>query len=276
VVHVHFGYVLGEALGAARRLRLPVVVSLHGHDVTEPLSAAPDRYRREFQHVDAVVVPSEFLARAVERLGARRDMIHVIPAGVDTSRFVPSPLPIGPPEVLFVGRFVEKKGLDVLLEAWPEVRRRVAGARLRLLGYGPLLDTAAVAAEDVAVELRPSHERVREAIVGATVVVSPSRTATSGDAESLLLVNLEAQASGRPVVTTDHGGVPEFVRAGESALVVPEDDAPALAEAMVQVLSDRAVASRLAAAGPAVAAQFDVRRMTARVDQLYAALLAGH
>ena len=103
--------------------------------------------------------------------------------------------------------------------------------------------------------------------------MAPSRTTADGDAESLLLVNLEAQATGRPVVTTDHGGIPEFVRAGETALVVPEADAGALADAIVTLLRDDALAERLAAAGPEWAARFDVSGCVARVDEVYDAVM---
>jgi glycosyltransferase involved in cell wall biosynthesis len=110
-------------------------------------------------------------------------------------------------------------------------------------------------------------------LAASTVVASPSRTSGDGDAESLLLVNLEAQASGRPVVTTRHGGIPEFVEEGVSALVVPEGDADALAAALVQVLTDGALATRLGAAGPEVAARFDVRACSTAVDAIYDGLL---
>ncbi|MDP1793572.1 MAG: glycosyltransferase, partial [Acidimicrobiales bacterium] len=103
----------------------------------------------------------------------------------------------------------------------------------------------------------------------ATVVASPSQTAANGDAESLLLVNLEAQASGRAVVTTQHGGIPEFVAANASALLVPERDPAALADALARVLRDRELATRLGSGGPLVAGEFDIAAMAARVDDLY-------
>ncbi len=106
-------------------------------------------------------------------------------------------------------------------------------------------------------------------IQAARVVATPSHTSSDGDAESLLLVNLEAQASGRPVVTTRHGGIPEYVADGVSTLLVDAGDAAALAGALVRVLRDRALAERLAAGGPGVAARFDVREMAGRVDDLY-------
>jgi glycosyltransferase involved in cell wall biosynthesis len=199
----------------------------------------------------------------------------VIPSGVDTEQFTASPLPDGSRDVLFVGRFVEKKGLDVLMAAWPQVQRAVPDARLRILGFGPLEELARSGGEGVEVVVHPNREQVRQAMRRAYAVATPSKTAADDSVESLLIVNLEAQASGRPVVTTRHGGIPEFVADGETALVVPENDADALAGALTTVLQDPVLAERLSEAGPRWVRRFDVRRCAQRLDDLYASLL-GH
>jgi glycosyltransferase involved in cell wall biosynthesis len=275
LVHHHHAYRLSDVLGAVRRMKLPLVVSVHGQDVTA--------YARQWPGVvdplrvaDAVVVPSRFIIGAVEEAGVPGDRIHVIPSGVETSFFTPTPLPHGAPEALFVGRFVEKKGLDVLLKAWVEVRRRVPEARLVLLGFGPLEDLARSGGEGVVVEPTDPTRRgtqVRDAMSRARVVVTPSRTAADGDVETLLLVNLEAMASGRPVVTTRHGGIPEFVDEGRTALVVPENDPAGLADALERVLSDEPLAQRMAAAGPEWVKRFDWAETARAMDGLYETLI---
>lgn len=275
LVHVHFGYRLRDA----RRLlgRRPLVVSLFGHDVTGFVRDWPRYYAGVLDRVDVVVVPSRFLAGMALAAGARPDRLRIVPPGVDTGWFTPSPVPNGVPEVAFVGRFVEKKGLDVLLAAWPAVHRAVPEARLRLLGDGPLEPMArAAAGHGVEVVVGTGRERVREALRRATVVCSPSRTAADGDAESLLLVNLEAQASGRAVVTTRHAAIPEFVQEGRTALLVEEGSPGPLAEALVAVLRDPSLAERLGAAGPAHAAQFDRASCARRIDdEVYRPVLRG-
>ncbi len=275
LVHHHHAYRLSDVLGAVRRMKLPLVVSVHGQDVTA--------YARQWPGVvdplrvaDAVVVPSRFIIGAVEEAGVPGDRIHVIPSGVETSFFTPTPLPDGVPEALFVGRFVEKKGLDVLLKAWEEVRRRVPGARLVLLGFGPLENLAHSGGEGVVVEPADPSRRgtqVRDAIRRARVIVTPSRTAADGDVETLLLVNLEAMASGRPVVTTRHGGIPEFVDEGRTALVVPENDPAGLADALERVLSDEPLARRMGAAGPEWVKRFDWAETARAMDGLYETMI---
>lgn len=278
LVHHHHGYRMRDPEGLVLRRHLPFVVSLHGEDVTTYLPANAAHYAGVYERISAVIVPSQFLVGPTIALGVDADRVHVIPAGVDTSFFAPTPLTdVDPPEVVFVGRFVEKKGLDVLLAAWPRVRKRVPEAVLRLVGFGPLEDLVRGGGSGVVVEPARSErraEQVRDAIRRARVVVTPSRTAGDGDAETLLLVNLEAQASGRPLVTTRHGGIPEFVSEGETAILVDENDAAGLADAIIAVLVDHSLATSMAAAGPTWAAHFDVKACHARVDALYDRLLA--
>lgn len=275
VVHAHHGYRTYRLVGLLERRQLPLVVSLHGHDVTGLLDAQPRFYDRVSQLARAAVVPSRFLADHAVAAGFPAERIHVIPSGIDTTFFSPSPLPDGPPEVLFVGRFVAKKGLDVLAAAWPVVQRAVPGARLRVMGLGPLEALARSIAGQVEVVVAPDRTAVRDAMRRARLVVSPSHRAGDDAVESLLMVNLEAQASGRPVVTTRHGGIPEYVVDGGTALVVEENDPGALAEALVGVLGDDSLAARLGGAGPAWAARFDVHRTARRIDDLYDAVCAA-
>jgi colanic acid/amylovoran biosynthesis glycosyltransferase len=275
LVHVHFGYRLRDA----RRLlgRRPVVVSLFGHDITGFARDWPRYYAGVLDRADAVVVPSRFLAGMALAAGADPDRVRIVPPGVDTGWFTPSPVPTGAPEVAFLGRFVEKKGLDVLLAAWPAVRRAVPEARLRLIGAGPLEPLARGAASvGVDVVVGTGREQVRTALHRATVVCSPSRTAADGDAESLLLVNLEAQACGRAVVTTRHAAVPEFVDEGTTALLVDEGAVGELAATLIDLLRDRDEIERLAAAGPSFAARFDLAVCARRMEEeVYGPALRG-
>jgi glycosyltransferase involved in cell wall biosynthesis len=281
VFHVHFGYRAADVVRAAALVRAPIVLSLHGHDVTTSVSTLAARYRDVFAGVAAVIVPSRFLVDAAIAAGAPRDRVVVIPSGVDTAFFAASPLPTGPPAVAFVGRFTEKKGIDVLLRAWPTVRAAVPDAKLRVLGYGELdglVHEAAAQDESIDVlapDARQPRHQARDILRDANLVVTPSRTASDGNVESLLIVNLEAQASGRPLVTTRHGGIPEFVDDGRTAELVPESDPHALAAAIVEILSDPARQQTMANEGPKWAAAFDVRACARAVDELYDRVLAG-
>jgi glycosyltransferase involved in cell wall biosynthesis len=270
-VHVHMGYAAPDVTGLVRRHGLPLVLSLHGNDVTAFAAEHPGFYDQIAGLTSKVVSPSRWLAERIVDLGFAASDVFVVPSGVDTSFFASSLLSDGPPTVTFVGRLVPKKGIDVLMDAWPRVLAAVPGADLHVVGDGPLSDL--VRGPGVRWE-RPMLEdrrgQVRRAMAGATVVATPSHTGPDGDAESLLLVNLEAQASGRAVVTTRHGGIPEYVTA-ETAVVVSEGSASELAEALIGVLRDRDRAAAMGEAGAAWVAQFDERACIAARDDVVSA-----
>jgi glycosyltransferase involved in cell wall biosynthesis len=273
LVHVHFGYAAADAITVTRRR--PFALSLHGHDVTGLLADDADRYRAVARHVDAVVVPSQFLAGKAINAGFASERIRVIPSGVDTEFFTPTSPPTGPPVLGFIGRLVAKKGLDTLMAAWPAITEAVPDVRLHMLGEGPLghLVPGDSRIRRELPDPQRRHEQVRDVIRQATVIVTPSHTGPDGDSESLLLVNLEAAASGRPVVSTRHGGIPEYVADGTTGLLVPPADPAAFTDAVVRLLREPGLATSLGSAGVRHVRQWDVRQCTARVDDLYDELL---
>jgi glycosyltransferase involved in cell wall biosynthesis len=161
----------------------------------------------------------------------------------------PVPLP-GPPVALFVGVLEAYKNIDGLAEAWRLAAPRVPGAALRIVGKGSRTDVAEALAHDLGVrwdvELPPQD--VAAAIDDAWVLVLPSRS------EGMGRVLVEAFCRGRGVVGTRAGSIPDLVADGVSGLLVEPDDPRALADALVRVLSDRALAERLAAEAYASAA----------------------
>jgi len=230
VLHAHFGYWARHVAAAARRTRRPWVVSLHGHDLL--VEGAP-----RADEADVVVVPSQFLADAASRAGIRDERLRVVPSGLDLRR-----LPFrerqpheGPVLVTFAGRYVEKKGV---LDA-ARALAGLPGIRARFVGFGPLEQDL----RDLLVSLRWEAElvdgsvpgAVRDALQETDLLVTASKVAADGDAETLGLVNLEALACGVPVVTTRTGGVPEAV--GAAATLVPEGDVAALRTAVAELVA---------------------------------------
>jgi glycosyltransferase involved in cell wall biosynthesis len=274
VIHLHHGYCIQDAVALARALKVPLVASYWGYDVTAlPRERGAD-YVRLLQRPDRVIVPSRYLKAAVESLGVDQERVRVIPGPVDTSLFQATPVPTEP-HVLFVGRFVDKKGIDILLRAWPTVLASVPAAFLTLLGYGDGLPTSNLPPRVVvrSPDLGTPRLQVRDQLRSARVYVSPSRTAANGDAESQHIGNLEAQSSGRPVVTTQHGAIPEFVNHGATGLVVPENDAYALSDALIDLLQDYPLCQSLGKSGQQWVSRFSVDRICSEFDNLYREVL---
>jgi glycosyltransferase involved in cell wall biosynthesis/O-antigen ligase len=215
-----------------------------------------------------VVVVSE-AARAA--LG-RSSRAEVIPNGIETrERLGP---PAAPPLVAYVGRLSARKGPLVLVRAIARVAERHPAARFVFAGdefagatavQEELLEEARRLSVASRVELRPFAEDVTALLADATVVVTPSILP-----ESFGLVLLEAMASGRPVIASDHGGPREIVVDGETGFLVPPGDEAALAAALDRLLSDPGLAMRLGEAARARARErFAIEHTVARFEALY-------
>jgi glycosyltransferase involved in cell wall biosynthesis len=164
---------------------------------------------------------------------------------------------IGPddPCVVTVGNITRGRGQDVIVRALPLIRERLPAARCAIVGspfprrkdlrfreeLPALARELGVAGE---VHLAGNTERVADVYAAADVVVNPARVP-----ESFGRAACEALLAERPVVSAEVGAIPEVLRDGETALLVPPDDPAALAEAVVRLLGDRDLAGRIASAG---------------------------
>ena len=178
------------------------------------------------------------------------------------------------PVAAFVGVLERYKAVDVLLDAWPIVIDRVPGASLALVGAGSLGDEVRRrVAEESTPGIRlldPMPQAELSALLDrATCLVLPSRS------EGLPRIVLEAMARGRAVVASDVGGMAELVDV-ETGRLVPAEDVLALAEALVEVLADRAGAERMGRAARLRAeARHPAAEYEAGIARLAAWVLAG-
>ncbi len=275
LVHVHHGYSLPDASAVADAFQVPLVASFWGYDVTALPAKDPQRLGPHLGAPDVVVVPSQFLAGKVLSLGVEPERIRVVPGSVDSRFFKSTPLP-AEPRVAFIGRFVAKKGIDTLLEAWMLVRRAVPDAELTLLGYGNAIPECdrALGIRVHTPDLVDPRGQVHDLIRWCRVYVSPSKTGPDGDSESQHVGNLEAQAAGRVVLTTDHGAIPEFIQNAINGVVVAQNDHAALAAALIDLLHDLPRCLSLAVEASAAARRFDVAAISGTHDALYSRLHA--
>ena len=137
LVHAHFASGGRTALPLARALRVPLVVTLHGADVTVR-GPQPDRYKRLGEEASLFICVSAFIReRAIEAgFPAQKLLVHYI--GIDRELFSLSAEPEASQGVLFVGRLVEKKGCEYLLRAVQLVQQSHPQCDLTIIGDGPL------------------------------------------------------------------------------------------------------------------------------------------
>lgn len=255
LIHAHWLIPQGLCARVARilaRSRTPLVATAHGADVF----ALKGGVARVLQRWVArgccrIGAVSTALADALADRGVPRRLLRVLPMGI---AIPDGTAPARDPDLIaFAGRIVEKKGVGVLLEAFRLLSREHPRARLAIAGAGPELQQRRSQAREAGLAERVDflgavpHAEVEALFARAAVAVMPSITARDGDAEGLGLVMLEAMSAGTPVVVSDLAVVRDVVRPGENGLVFPEGDAAALALALGRLLTDRALAGRLAA-----------------------------
>lgn len=280
LIHAHFGTEAAPASALARALRIPLVITYHGMDITGPARNQREvqSRRRGFAAATRVVAVSRFVADALRRAGCPDEKIEQLYIGVDTTRFAPStnPAPRSSNTVLFVGRLQRMKGAHILIEAMATLREELPTLKstLRIVGDGPERPRL----EALATELR-CHVRflgvlcpddVRNEMQQATLLCGPSLTDASGSAEALGMAFVEAQACGCPVIVADTGGAAETVADGETGFVVPAGDVAALAARIRDVLQDATLAAAMGERGRArVLRYFDLHQQTARLAAVY-------
>jgi glycosyltransferase involved in cell wall biosynthesis len=278
LVHAHFASGGRSAMPLARALGVPLVVTLHGADIT--VRGAAERYRALSEQAAAFICVSNFIRDRALEAGLPEGKLRVHYIGIDRKLFVPAPGEIEPAGVLFVGRLVEKKGCEYLIRAMAEVQRLHPDARLTVVGDGPLRSALESLAKDLHVRCEflgslPA-ERVRALLPHAMIFCAPSVTAANGDSEGLPTVLAEAQCCGLPVVSTMHAGIPEIIEDGRNGFLVAERDVSALSEALQRLLGDRSLREAFhAAALNNVERRFDLKRQTALVEDMYDCLIAG-
>lgn len=296
IVHAHWVIPNGPPVAfAARQMHTPFVVSLHGSDVfiAERFRAVGRAARWAFAGAAAVSACSGDLATRAVRLGAHAETTRVIPYGVDGAQFHPADaqtrtearawlgLPPETPLVLCSGRLVHKKGFAVAIAAFAQIADDFPGAHLAIAGNGPLEgDLRAQAArlsvaDRVVLVGRMDRDRFPSLVGACDVYLLPSVHDHRGNVDGLPNALLDALAAGRPVIASAVAGVALAVRDGETGVLVPEGDAPALATALAALLRDRARRATLGtAARRDVTTRLTWTHTTDAFESLYATALA--
>jgi glycosyltransferase involved in cell wall biosynthesis len=275
VVHAHTAH--AAALGALAQLGTGAKLVI-ARRVDFPLRRNLGT-RLKYGRADAVIAVSRAAAEVAARSGVRRDRIHIVPDGVDLTRHV-RPLDaetlrslgvVGDaPLVVQVAALVPQKDPLTFIRAIGIARMRVPELRALMVGDGAL--RSAAQAEVVRLGL----DRV-VALTGfrhdADQLLATAHVATlSSVEEGFGSVLLDAMAFGVPVAATAAGGIPEVISHGETGLLSAPRDANALAEHIVRLVSDRALAASLSARARERVKEFSVERMVDRTLSVYQAI----
>lgn len=240
--------VMWAAVESAHAEGVPVIWYIHESRVAEQLLAHNPGMQPALELADLVVMPTRRTAQLYAAFTNRA--IEVVPYGIPTaaSQASPSREEGAPITFLLLGSYERRKGQDVFLDAIaqiPEAARkrgvfRMAGRKLETEFYDAL---AARAATMPNVELSGGldHDDALSAIRAADILVCASRD------ETLPIAILEAMSLGKAIVSTEVGGIAEWLSQGENALIVPAENSAALARALVRCLEEPELVATLGA-----------------------------
>ena len=289
LVHAHFGPDGALALPLIRKLQIPLIVTFHGYDATiKPEHAHPFYFnshqiyfrRRETLKREAslFITVSNFLRSKLLDQGFPPDKIKVHYIGVDTDTIRPDPSISRGPTILFVGRLVEKKGCEYLIQAMNIIQENFTDAELVIAGDGPLRSSLERLASQEVKRYRflgwQTPKQVQVWMNKAKVLCGPSITSRSGDTEGFGLVFAEAQAMGLPVVAFNSGGIPEAIDHERTGFLLPEGDSEGIAAGIIRLLENKPLWKEFSQnARERVCSQFDLQKQTRILENIYTAVL---
>jgi len=269
--HEHFDVLeCGQAFPAClfawllhRRQGTPYLVWVHGNDLLGPCRYRVLRslIRKSLLQAHAVIVNSSWTAGIVEALGIPPENIRIIAPYVDTEKFRPAPpdpallqrYKISDQKIILtVCRLVERKGVDMTLEAIAALHAKHRNIKYLIVGDGPkrrslerLTQNLGLGGQVIFTGLVPEAELVAHYNL-ASMFVMPSRfLSDDASVEGLGLVYLEAMACSVPVIAGRSGGVPDIVFDGDNGLLIDPGSLKALTEAIDSLISDAANAKQL-------------------------------
>ena len=290
LIHAQFGP-NGELAVLLRHLGLhrgPIVVSFHGFDASRwVVTHGPGCYEKLFSE-DVLVMPvSGYLAGRLEKLGCPSEKIQIHHTGVKLEEFPLAerePAVGGPVKLLSIGRFVEKKGLEYGIRAVARVRRERPDRKIvyRIVGDGELAGDLMRLIERLGLNdcvelLGPrSHREIPSLLRESDVFLLPSVRSAEGDEEGIPVSLMEAMATGLPVVSTLHAGIPELVEEGVSGFLAPERDEETLARRIIDLVDHPERWPEMGRQGRRkVEAEHDSDVLNDRLEATYLRLLSG-
>ncbi|MDP2652917.1 MAG: glycosyltransferase [Candidatus Omnitrophota bacterium] len=284
-IHAHFGPNGYFSLALRRALKIPLVTSFYGYDVTK-LSREEEwrtKYRELFCEGDCFLVEGPVMRFRLAELGCPPEKIRIQRIGVPVAKMAP---PVRSKTrdktvIVFCGRFVEKKGLKYALRALAEVKRTKDRFEFRVIGDGPEKQKVSELIGRLGLNGHVkllgflNYDRYLDELGRADMLLQPSVTAADGDTEGgAPTVILEAQALGVPVISTTHADIPSVVVPGKSAVLSPERDVELLSRNILFLLKNPGVRQDMGLRGREfVGEHHDIRKEAPRLEAIYQSLI---
>lgn len=266
--HVHYGALFNQFEPLFRYYRGFIMVSFHGYDASLSFKQhGDDCYDYLFQRADLITTPTYAMKEELVKRGCSPGKIMIHRYGIDLSRFHRCGNSGDKTALLSVARLEEKKGLKYSITAFARCRNNL-NAEYRIIGDGSLKDElmgliTELGMSDRVLLLGPkTKDEVADAMAHADIFVMTSVTASNGDCEGLPVSLIEAHASGLPVISTCHAGIPELVTDGSTGFLVKERDIEATIDKMELLIDNPGLRRKLSSnAVRRVQSDFDIHTL---------------
>ncbi|AOZ91957.1 glycosyltransferase [Paenibacillus crassostreae] len=285
LIHARFGNSGVRLIHVKQRLRIPMITSFHGFDLPTKRNPRKSYHRMLpvlFRVGDKFTVPSRHMKNQLIRWGCPNHKIEIMYSGIDLKKFSYKKRDNKTEEltIITVGRLHKKKGHQYLLRAFKKIHDHYPSARLVIVGEGrerkkiKRLITSLKLNKYVKMKGLIAHNQLSELLYRADIFCLPSLTTKDGNHEGIPNAIKEAMATGLPIVSTRHGGIPELVTDGQEGLLVPEKTAKGLADKIKFLIENPSIRQEMGRKGhEKVESDFDSAKQVRKLESIYANLI---
>jgi len=281
LIRAVMGYGGMRMLPLCEKLNLPLVTSFHGVDISE--RPRRRRYRKKlkelFKKGNIFLVRSKAMKEDSINLGCEPEKIIVHYGGIDIDKFrlkKRREKSNGQIRILMCGRFVEKKGFEYGIRAFAKLLKRHKNIEMRIIGDGYLRWKLKLLVKMLGIQKKviflgmKEPKYIPQEMSNADIFIAPSITSKIGDKEGIPNTIKEAMATGLPVVSTLHAGIPELMIEGETGFLVPERDVDGLAEKLDYLITHPEIWEKLGRRGREVVMErFNLVQQVKELEQIY-------
>lgn len=282
IIHCQFG-TAGLKFLPIYNLRIlggKLIVNFRGYDISQFIKQKGiDVYQKLFRDADYFLTNCDYFRKKAVSLGCPKNKISVLGSDIDCNRFafLERRKPVrSDVKIAFVGRLVEKKGVEYAIRAIAILKQRGYKTKLLIVGDGPLKQKLIRLCRRLNIKNHviflgaKNQTQIIEILSTVHLFTAPSVTARTGDQDAPLNVLKEAMATSLPVVSTHHGGIPELVQDSISGFLVPERDALALADRLGYLIDHPERWPKMGRAGRLfVEKNYEHKTLTSQLENIY-------
>ena len=265
----------------------PLVTVFHGFDLSSCLQDHNERmYDPLFQNGDLFLPISHFWQDKLRTLGCPAGRLKVHHVGIDCDQFAfhARTREANEPTILVsVARLVEKKGIEYAIRALAKLSASQLNVQYRIIGDGPLLVSLKQLVNEMHLDTNitflgvKNSDEVANELNKAHLFLAPSVTSQTGDMEGIPTVLMEAMATGLPVISTFHSGIPELVEDGVSGVLVNERDVCALSQTIQELLANVDRWPIMGKSGrEKVLQEFNINKLNEQLEHLFKGVVSGN